>query len=264
MKCEDAETGQADSVQQKTRVRTTTATKAVRILGRSALAFAVIALAVFAAFGYFDRDPVNYYPARGVAKPVAVVNFSGDMGLRFLLGASTSRGLTENGYPVVGLTSPVLFRTHRTAAEVDAIIAQGIRTALARTGAQRIVVMGQSYGADVVQTGLAHLPADLRPKVAAVILILPGNTVYFRADPTGQAYTGKSESDAAATVNSLTWAPLTCIQGIEETDSLCPLVRLPGANVIAMPGGHTINHDEGALLRHVIGAVERAEARPAQ
>lgn len=234
----------------------------LRILARAALALGVITLAVFAAFGYFDRDPVNYYPARGPAKPVAVVNFSGDMGLRFLLGASTSRGLTENGYQVVGLTSPVLFRRHRTAAEVDAIIAEGIRTALARTGAQRIVVMGQSYGADVVQTGLAHLPADLRPKVAAVILILPGDTVYFRADPTGRAYSGKSESDAAATVNTLTWAPLTCIQGIEETDSLCPHVRIPDARVIKMPGGHNINHDEDALLAHVLAAIASATKAP--
>lgn len=239
-------------------VQADVARKLIRWVGRGALALALITLAVFAAFGYFDRDPVNYYPARGPAKPVAVVNFSGDMGLRFLLGASTSRGLTAKGYQVVGLASPVLFRQHRTAAQVDAIIANGIRAALARTGAQRIVVMGQSYGADVVQTGLAHLPADLRPKVAAVILILPGDTVYFRADPTGQAYRGRSESNAAATVNTLTWAPLTCIQGIEENDSLCPLVRIPDARVIKMPGGHNINHDEDALLGHVLAAIDRA------
>lgn len=232
--------------------------KAIRILIRALLALAFIATVVFAAFGYFDQDPVNVYPARGAPKPVAVVNFSGDMGLRFLLGASTSRGLTAQGYPVVGLTSPVLFRTHRTAAQVDAIIADGIREALARTGAAKVVVIGQSYGADVVQTGLAHLPADLRPKVAAIILILPGNTVYFRADPTGFAYRGKSESGAAASVNTLRWAPLTCIYGIEEPDSLCPLIRIPDARVIAMPGGHNINHDEDALLKHVLTAIDRA------
>lgn len=243
-------------------MQTSKAAKAIRLLGLAAPALALIAAAVFAAFGYFDRDPVNVYPARGPAKPVAVVNFSGDMGLRFLLGASTSRGLTAQGYEVVGLTSPVLFRTHRTAAQVDAIIADGIRTALARTGAQRIVVIGQSYGADVVQTGLAHLPADLRPRVAAIILILPGDTVYFRADPTGFAYREKSESDPVATVNSLTWAPLTCIQGIEEPDSLCPHVRIPDARVIKMPGGHNINHDENALLAHVLTAIASATNAP--
>ena len=79
----------------------------------SALIVGAVALA-----GYFDRDPVHVYPAvppvLGSPPPVAVVNFSGDMGLRFLLGASTSHGLTRAHIPVVGITTPVLFRRHRT------------------------------------------------------------------------------------------------------------------------------------------------------
>ncbi len=152
---------------------------------------AIVVLFVYLA-GYFDRDPVHVYPAIGVQAsvppPIAVVNFSGDMGLRFLLGASTSRGLTEHGVPVVGITTPALFAHHVTRAELDAIIAEGVRTALARTGAKRIVVMGQSYGADIVQTGLANLPADVRARVAAIVLILPGDTVFYRADPSGLLY----------------------------------------------------------------------------
>lgn len=225
------------------------------------LAIVTIAAAALGAFGYFDQDPVHVYEPLGPPQPVAVVNFSGDMGLRFLLGASTSRGLTQQGYTVVGITSPVLFRRHRTAAEVDAIIADGVRQALARTGASHVVVMGQSYGADVVQTGLAHLPASLRAKVAAIVLILPGDTVYFRADPTGFAYRGKSESIAADTANTLDWAPLTCIYGAEETDSLCPHLHVPGATIIAMPGGHNINHDAHGLLMHVLAAIRPVAGR---
>ena len=217
-----------------------------------------------AAAGYFDGDPVHVYPARPPASGVAVVNVSGDMGLRFLLGASTSRGLTEHHVTVVGVASPVVFRRRRTRAEVDAFVADVVRTALARTGAQRVVVMGQSYGADIVQTGLAHLPAALRKKVAAIILVLPGDSVYFRADPTGWAYRGTPDSVATTTANTLTWAPLTCIYGVEEDDSLCPLLRVRGARVIGMPGGHNIHHDETGLLAHVLEAIARsAISRPA-
>ena len=217
-----------------------------------------------AAAGYFDADPVHVYPARPPASGVAVVNISGDMGLRFLLGASTSRGLTEHHVTVVGVASPVVFRRRRTRAEVDAFVADVVRTALARTGAQRVVVMGQSYGADIVQTGLAHLPAALRKKVAAIILVLPGDSVYFRADPTGWAYRGTPDSVATTTANTLSWAPLTCIYGVEEDDSLCPLLRVRGARVIGMPGGHNIHHDETGLLAHVLEAIGRsAISRPA-
>ncbi|MBJ6120797.1 AcvB/VirJ family lysyl-phosphatidylglycerol hydrolase [Sphingomonas mollis] len=232
--------------------------KRTRRLRRGAWVTGIISaifIALAGAAGYFDRDPVHVYPAVGRPRPIAVVNVSGDMGLRFLLGASTSRGLTERGFPVVGISSPGLFRQRRTAAEVDAIIADAVRTGLARTGASRIVVIGQSYGADVVQTGLARLPADLRRRVAAIILILPGDTVFYRADPSGIVYHGQPDSIATTTADTLDWAPLTCIYGAEETDSLCPRLKLPGARIIAMPGGHNINHDAEGLLAHVLAAI---------
>ncbi len=218
--------------------------------------------AFVAAAGYFDGDPVHVYPAAPSVRDIAVVNVSGDMGLRFLLGASTSRGLTEHHMTVVGVASPVVFRRRRNRNEVDAFVADVVRTALARTRAERIVVMGQSYGADIVQTGLAHLPADLRRRVAAIILVLPGDAVFYRADPTGWSYHGVPDSVAKTTADTLTWAPLTCIYGIEEDDSLCPLLKVPGARVIGMPGGHNIHHDDAALLRHVLDAISRAAIHP--
>lgn len=218
----------------------------------SAIICGLVALA-----GYLSRDPYELYPAKGRALPITAVNFSGDMGVRFLLGASTMRGLTEHGITTMAVVTPTLFRHHRTRAEVDAIVADGIRTALKRTGAKRIVVIGQSYGADIVQTGLANLPADLRTRVAAIILILPGETVFFRADPSSLEYYGTPDAYGITTARTLTWAPLTCIHGVEEDDSLCPQLRIPGARIIGMPGGHNIHHDEPALLRHVLHAIAR-------
>ena len=97
-------------------MRTWARPRLIRLAGRSLLVLGLVAAATFGAFGYFDRDPINVYPAVGRARSIAAVNFSGDMGLRFLLGASTSRGLTRQGFNVVGISSPVLFRSHRTAA----------------------------------------------------------------------------------------------------------------------------------------------------
>ncbi len=207
--------------------------------------------------GYFNRDPYELYPAKGRPLPIAAVNFSGDMGVRFLLGASTMRGLTEHGITTMAVVTPTLFRRRHTRADIDAVVANGIRTALARTGARRIVVIGQSYGADIVQTGLADLPEDLRARVAAIILILPGETVFFRADPSSIAYRGEPDSLGINTARTLSWAPLTCIYGVEEDDSLCPQLRVPGARIVGMPGGHNIRHDEAGLLRHVLHAIAR-------
>ncbi|MEG8025871.1 AcvB/VirJ family lysyl-phosphatidylglycerol hydrolase [Sphingomonas aurantiaca] len=100
--------------------------------------------------------------------------------------------------------------------------------------------MGQSYGADIVQTGLADLPSSLRPRVAGIVLILPGDTVFYRADPSGLLYDhGTPDSMGVTTGNRLDWAPLTCIYGVEETDSLCPLLSVAGVRKVGMPGGIT-------------------------
>jgi type IV secretory pathway VirJ component len=59
----------------------------------------------------------------------------------------------------------------------------------------------------------------------------------------------------ATTGNRLTWAPLTCIYGVEEIDSLCPLLKVPNARKVGMPGGHNIRHDADGLLAHVLAAI---------
>lgn len=216
------------------------------------------ALAIVAALaGFFDSDPISYFAPAGPAKRVAALYVSGDMGLRFGMGPYTSAALARHGIAVVGFSSPAFFARHRTRAEVDAVVAAAVRRALARTGG-RLVLIGQSYGADILQTGLAALPADLRPHVAAVVLVVPGQTVFFRADPSGLAYRGTPDSLGASTVAAITWAPLTCIYGTAEADSLCPGIKLPHATVIGMPGGHFLGDDRAGLAGHVLDAVRRA------
>lgn len=213
---------------------------------------------VAAAAGFFDRDPVHLFAAEGTKRPIGVLYLSGDMGLRFGPAPYTASGLAAQGISVVGLNSPTIFRSRQTRAGIDRIIADGVRRALARTGAERLMLIGQSYGADMLQTGLADLPADLRTRVAGVVLVVPGATVYFRADPSGLAYRGTPDSSAAATLARIDWTPLTCIYGARETDSACPAARLPNMRAIAMPGGHYLKNDRPALFAHLMDAIRRA------
>ena len=213
---------------------------------------------LFLAGGYAVRDPIRVYPVEGQRRPVAALLMSGDMGLHFGAGPAVARMLAAHGTEVVAVRSPVLFRFHRSRAEVDAIVAQLVRRALALTGNGRIVLIGQSYGADMLQTGLAALPADLRAHVAGVILIVPGATVYFRADPTGLLYETRPDSLAADTLPRLDWTPLSCIYGREETDSACRTLRQRNARIVALPGGHYVDHHQAALDDAVRRAVEAA------
>jgi type IV secretory pathway VirJ component len=215
---------------------------------------AAIALALLAWAGFFARDPISYYP--GGAKPdVAIVYFSGDMGLHMGIATAVVPALSARQVPVLGVNSPTLFRTHRTRAEVDALVAGAMREAIARTGAKRIVLMGQSFGADMVGTGVADLPADLRARVAAVLLVVPGRDAYFRADPTGIAYLGTPDAKPAEALRTVTWAPVICIHGERESDSACPGLAGGAARVIALPGGHYLAHDDARLVATILSAL---------
>jgi type IV secretory pathway VirJ component len=218
----------------------------------------LVAIGVAAVAGFFDRDPVRVFAAQGAKRPVGVLYVSGDMGLRFGPAPYTTHALAAQGITVVGINAPTAFRVRQTRAAIDGIVADGVRRALAATHATRLVLIGQSYGADIVQTGLVALPADLRAHVAGVVLVVPGTAVFFRADPTGLAYRAAPDSRGAATLHQLTWVPVTCIYGVAERDSVCPHVRLSNVRSIGMPGGHFLNADRAGLFAHVLAAVRRA------
>jgi type IV secretory pathway VirJ component len=242
-----------------------------RLAWIAGIAGGVLALlaGIAASAGFFDRDAAHLFGPQGIARPIGVLYVSGDMGLRYGPNPHTVRALAGQGFPVVALSSPALFGLRRTRAEVDRIVADGVRAALARTGAARLMLIGQSYGADVLQTGLADLPVALRSHVAGVVLVVPGETVFFRADPSGLVYRGTPDSESRATLARLGWTHLTCIYGAAEVDSACPDLLAkratgrgagqPGqATVVAMPGGHFLNDDRAGLFAHILAAIRHA------
>lgn len=233
-----------------------------RWAGGLTAAVAVLLVLFLYAAGYFGGDARQRFAASGAASPVAALYVSGDAGLRFGMGPVTARALAAHGVPVLGFNAPTLFRFHRTRAETEAIVADMLRQALRETGRDRLVLIGQSFGADVLQTGLAALPPALRRHVAGIVLVVPGNAVYFRADVSGLAYRGPPDSDGRATLRALDWSPLTCIHGLAEPDSACAGLRLGNATVIGMPGGHFLARDADGLVAHVLTAVKQAAGQP--
>ncbi|KTF69180.1 AcvB/VirJ family lysyl-phosphatidylglycerol hydrolase [Sphingomonas sp. HT-1] len=216
------------------------------------------ALGVYWSAGFLDRDPVRTFtmppsPQTSGAQ-VAAVFFSGDMGMRYGMGPYVVEALSGAGVPVYAVASSTAFAHHRSHAEVTALVAESVRQAMRRSGASRVVVIGQSFGADMVRVGLAAMPADLRPKVAALVLVVPGATAYFRADPLGLAYMGTPDEDAAA-AHGIDWLPVTCIRGADEKDSLCPSLLAPNVRRITLPGGHYLRMDHDLLVRTVLGAL---------
>lgn len=233
--------------------------------GVAATALCVLILALAWRGSYFDRDPYVETAATAPRSGVTALYFSGDMGLRFGLGTSTADALAAAGIPVIGFNAPAVFRTRRTPAGTVAIVADAVRHALSRASGDRLVLIGRSYGADILAAALPALPTPLRARIAGVVLLVPARDIFYRADATNITYLGTPDDDGHRALRAMRWAPLTCIYGTDETDSACPGLVQPNVTLVAMPGGHFLGHDTAAIVRNVISAIgrmTRITARP--
>lgn len=218
------------------------------------LAAAIVAAVVFMAWlGYFGGPLFTDVPTRtpSARARFAVVVLSSDVGFNAGIGPDIAARLAADGLPVVGVNMLTYLRRTRTPAEITALIARAEQRALRLGHTDRVVLIGLSFGADMLHVGLVDLPASLRANVAKVVLIVPENTVQFRASPNEIFDYWTPTFAATPSARQLTWAPLLCIHGSEEADSLCPLLKQPNARVMALPGGHPLHRDADALYATV-------------
>jgi type IV secretory pathway VirJ component len=218
------------------------------------------ALGFLSYMGWFGGPVYRLFPA-SVAAPsrqrgTVAVFLSGDSGLNIGMGSRVVQAIADQGVPVLAVNSLTAFAHRRTPDEVRAMIAETTRHALALPGARRVILIGQSFGADMLQYGVAGMPSDLRPRIAQVILAVPGETLLFKATP-GGFLDGAPDLPALPSARAIDWLPVTCIHGLQEENSLCPLLHGRNVRVVALPGDHYLRHDAGALVGAIWQAIQR-------
>ena len=225
---------------------------------KAALALLALALVLVNAprLHLLGSKELTDFTAGAGKRDVGAVLVSGDVGLNLGISGYTARGLAANGYDVTGVSSPVAFARHLTRAQTDAVIVKAIDTALAK-GASKVVLVGQSFGSDIIATVLPDMPERLRGKIASVVIVVPSNDVYFRADPSGIAYLGTPDALPAAALRNVDWVPLTCVQGATESASRCPLLAGSPARRVVLPGNHYLHHDDARVLATILDALQR-------
>ncbi len=242
-------------------------------MGRaSRIVAAVVAMLLIGAVGYlayigyysseiYRVEPARRAPPARLAGTVAVF-LSGDSGLKAGMATTVVATLAERGIPVLGVNSLTAFKNGRSPAETRTLVADATRRALEMPGARQVVLIGQSFGADMLQYGVSALPGDLRPRVAQVILTVPGDTVLFTASP-GGLLDGAPDGPALPSASRIGWVPVLCVYGREEETSLCPLLHAANVRVVPLPGGHYLHHDARRLADLIWGTILRLRLSPA-
>ena len=173
-----------------------------------------------------DDLPVNEVHAEAGNSDEMALLLTGDGGWAGLDQELAAR-LAAGGVPTVGLNSLKYFWTERTPEETAKDVARVMRHYLAAWNKQRVLLVGYSFGADVLPFVVNRLPPELRAHVATVSLLGVDSNASFEiriADWVGSDESGPATKPEVAAIGGV---PVLCIYGAGESDSICP--GLPSA-----------------------------------
>ena len=205
-----------------------------------------------------SRLPLVEMPVPGSDR--LVILMSGDGGWRALV-RGMSAEFNRQGISVLGWNSLRYFWRRKTPEQAAADLASAIETYRQRWQVSEVVLVGYSFGADVMPFLYNRLPPEQRSVVRFVALLGLAPQADFHAKAGGWLGLGRSDGLAVLPqVERMPAARLQCIQGRQERDSLCPQLRTLGVAVVAAEGGHHFDGDAKALARYVEDGWRQAPA----
>jgi type IV secretory pathway VirJ component len=164
------------------------------------------------------------------------------------LDKSLAAGLAARGVPSVGWSSLRYYWTPRTPDGAAADLARIIRHYMSEWAAKRVILVGYSFGADVLPFLVNRLPASLQSHVRSVALLGLSETADFEfhlSDWIGHG--GASQYRTVPEAERLT-VPVLCVRGADEHDSGCRAVKGPHITSLDVGNGHHFSGDYARLV----------------
>lgn len=196
--------------------------------------------------------PLVEVPAKGSAGKALAVMISGDGGWAGI-DKDVSKALAAKGIPVVGWNSLQYFWTARKPDAAARDLERILRRYLAVWGKQEVLLIGYSFGADVLPFFTSRLPADLRGRVRLVALLGPSETATFEFHVTDWLGGGGKGQPVLPEVRKLGGRPpVLCLYGSKEKDSICPQIPAAVGRAQVLPGAHHFGGDYDILAALIL------------
>jgi len=205
-----------------------------------------------------DLPLVEEPASGGPAGDVLAVLLSGDGGWAGI-DKGIAAALAGRGIPVVGWNSLRYYWTPRTPDGAGQDLARLLRHYLGAWGKRRAVLLGYSFGADVLPFLVSRLPAELRSRVAGVGLLGLSSRAAFEFHVAGWLREeGDSRYSTVAELARLQGLRVACLYGEDDHASACRSLPAGEARAVALPGGHHFGGDYPRLATTLMQALGQA------
>jgi type IV secretory pathway VirJ component len=194
--------------------------------------------------------PVEVVRATGSSGELALL-LTGDGGWAGLDRELAAR-LAASGVPTVALNSLKYFWTERTPAETTRDVARVLRHYLAAWNKQRVLLVGYSFGADVLPFVVNRLPPDLRARVASVSLLGIDSNASFQVRVSDWVGSDAGGPPTRPQLAALRDVPVLCIYGAGEADSICPGLHAADVTREEIGRGHHFSGEYARLADRIL------------
>jgi type IV secretory pathway VirJ component len=197
--------------------------------------------------------PVVELPAKGQAKDLLAVILSGDGGWAGI-DREIGEDLSKRGIGVAGLNSLRYFWKARTPDSTATDVSDMLRHYLRAWNKSRVVLIGYSFGADVLPFVVNRLPGDLREAVQLVVLIGPDKDADFEFHLTDWlgGGPGRTSLPILPEVKKVRGMKMLCMYGSEETRSPCRDMDRNVAETIELKGGHHFGGHYSTIVDRIL------------
>ncbi|MCF1709377.1 hypothetical protein L0V05_11155 [Tabrizicola sp. J26] len=200
--------------------------------------------------------PITVLPAKPSMDTMAII-YSGDGGWRDL-DKEVGGVLQQKGVPVIGVDSLRYFWSEQTPGQTAQDLSRIIEAYRSAWGVHHILLIGYSFGADILPAAYNLLSDADKASVAQITLMAVSHEVDYEVSVAG--WIGVSSGSAGDPVDDIAKIDpglIQCIYGTDESDDACPTLKGKGIELIGIEGGHHFDGDYEALADRILSSLQR-------
>ncbi len=198
--------------------------------------------------------PIQIFNAPGANRPV-LIYISGDGGMN-KFSTSLMQDFSSKGYTAVALDARSYFWKKKDPQQAAKDIGSLINQYIGKDTHKECIIMGYSFGADVLPFIFNKLDKELQKKVAQLILLSPSPSTDFEIHVSDMF--GFSNKRAVSTISEMNKLPkpFLLVFGNDEKEFPLDRVTVKNKQVLILPGGHHYDSDTNDLCNRLLQKIQ--------